>query len=134
MHTSDDLNRTPLVAGLDVDGLLARCQGSASTLATLLDLCMGQVVKDTDTLRTAIKDCDPKGAMISAHNLRGLALLIGAERLGELAASIEDSGEAGDLPGIGQRSDQLEREVDRCMEMLRHLAHDLQRLEQPVEA
>jgi HPt (histidine-containing phosphotransfer) domain-containing protein len=134
MRTNDDHHVTTRSVDLDIDGLLTRCQGSTSALATLLDLCMSQAVKDIDALCTAIDHCDANGVMVSAHNLRAMASLIGAERLRELAASIEDSGEAGNLSAVGQWSDQLEQEVERCIDTLRHLACDLQRLGQPVEA
>jgi HPt (histidine-containing phosphotransfer) domain-containing protein len=54
-----------------------------------------------------------KEATMEAHTIKGCAATISGQRLGKLAAAIEQAGRNGDLETMQQLSDQLHGEYDR---------------------
>jgi HPt (histidine-containing phosphotransfer) domain-containing protein len=75
----------------------------------------------------AISRGDPGACERHAHRLKGASLNLGAERLGKLAAALEEAGRRGDLAGAGPILEALEAEFGGTRAFLLRLLADAER-------
>jgi two-component system sensor histidine kinase/response regulator len=104
----------PELAGVDVEGALARLSGKVEMfLNLLLDMCE-QYAEVGGHIRTLLDQGDVESALHLCHTVKGLAGNLGVLRLRELAESLEDA-----LAEGRKASNEVLREMERVVAGLR---------------
>ncbi len=70
------------------------------------------------TLREAVEGGDGRSVERTAHTLKGSAKNMGAVRMSEICAELEEAGRSGELARVPQQLDQLEAELCRVSKEL----------------
>jgi len=78
------------VEGLDMQGALERVGGNKSLLVTLLKRFSQTQAQSMERIKEFLEANDAKSAIREAHTLKGLAGNIGAQRLFEMAQTLEE--------------------------------------------
>jgi CheY-like chemotaxis protein len=72
-----------------------------------------------DELRTAVEACDAGQLRMASHKLRGSALNLGADAVGQMCLELEQLGEAGDTTTAHPRLTSLQSALDEAADALR---------------
>lgn len=96
----EEANAPPAVADagtpvFDSAAALALVGGKRELVVRLVDLFLEQLDASIAAIVAAVRAGDPEAQKKAAHALKGSAAVIGAKRLRELAASLEQEGRAG---------------------------------------
>ncbi len=86
----DDVTEAIVVAGLDMQGALTRVGGNNSLLLKLLKRFSQTQAGSMERMKALLEANDAKSAIREAHTLKGLAGNIGAQRLFEMAQTLEE--------------------------------------------
>ena len=100
---------------VDSQRLLSLCAGKPEVLIECLELLIAEVASNRRQIDQALVSNDMRAMSIGVHSLRGSASLIGATRVRDLAAIIENEVEAGVVRPVAKQWQTLDRELDRCM-------------------
>jgi PAS domain S-box-containing protein len=92
----------------DRTALLARLQGDAELVATVLQAFLADVPRQIEALRGCSEAGDTAGVELHAHTIKGAAANVTAETLRLLAFELEKAAQAGDLESIKTRLDDLD--------------------------
>jgi HPt (histidine-containing phosphotransfer) domain-containing protein len=112
-------HREPAV--FDREDLLARCLGKLEFAERVLAKFTSRFDLDLDQLEQALRSEDPETIAHVAHRLKGASANVGAGRLREKAAEIEESARRGCLVEIPKRMEELRCEWHRFAESARSL-------------
>ncbi|MBA2269066.1 MAG: PAS domain S-box protein [Chthoniobacterales bacterium] len=88
-------------------------EGEPDLLAELVEMFLPDASARLKTLRGAVKRGDERFVERAAHTLKGSALNMGAVRMSEICAELEEVGRSGDLVRALQLLDQLDAEFSR---------------------
>ena len=105
---------------LDTDAGLAYC-GDAEDYLMTLEMYAGSAEKKAEEIGKFWAAGDMKNTTIKVHALKSASHAIGALKLGELAAKLEEAGKIGD-------KEMLEKELDGLVLRYRQLAKELEPL------
>lgn len=105
---------------LDVNSGLMHC-GSRESYMVTLKMYLDSAQKNADEIEKYLKVGDIQNITIKVHALKSTSRVIGALKLGDLAAQLEKAGEAGD-------TETLEREIGNLLTQYRELAKELEPL------
>ncbi len=101
------------------DKVLARMSGDSRLLSEIIDLFQSDCPKILAQISGAIARGEPAALVRAAHTLRGSLDLFGLSVASKAAMDIESSGQKGNLAEAATALSTLQREVDRCMPVLR---------------
>lgn len=73
--------------------------------------------KSLEEIRAAVQASDADAAGRIAHRLKSSSVYLGARFVTELASAMERLGRDGDLAGLAEQLPQLEREVERAIDV-----------------
>ncbi len=90
----------PAIAGLDLNGALARVGGSSRLLLKLINRFAETQAGVIDRIEAAMEANDVETAVREAHTVKGLAGNIGAKPMAETAASVEALLQRGETEGL----------------------------------
>jgi PAS domain S-box-containing protein len=96
--------------------------GNSSLLNELIDIFLADTPPRILAVREAVSGNDAEGLRFAGHSLKSGSSNIGAYRLAELAARLEEAGKCGAAAGALDILSSLEREYDRvraCLEAIR---------------
>lgn len=125
-EATTDLSATHVPAaettmGLDVDALATRT-GGMEILAEIAGMFVEACPDSLDDIRQAIADGDGPAVQKAAHKLKGSLLVFELGEAAEIAYQVENAGEDGRMDEARGRLEELEREIDRVIPMVRDLA------------
>jgi two-component system sensor histidine kinase/response regulator len=101
---------TPLeYPAIDRELALSRVGGDAELLKEIALLFLDDYPKAMADLRAAMASSDARGIERAAHGLKGSVSHFGARAAVEAASTIEQLGRTGQIAGIGEVVDELER-------------------------
>ena len=103
------------VRPFDVDKLLERCMGDPAFLETMLAKFREQSAAMLDRLDQGIAAADARRVALAAHTFKGAAANLSAGAASDVAARLEELGNAGSLDGASRYLEQLRAEVQRCI-------------------
>jgi HPt (histidine-containing phosphotransfer) domain-containing protein len=95
--------------------------GEPDVLTEVLQMFLSEVPPRLERLRNAWAAGDIQGVYRAAHSLKGSAGNIGAQRLYDVAAQLDELGRAGDAAGIAPLMDALRTEFDKVEDEIRRL-------------
>ena len=95
--------------------------GEPDLISELADMFLRDVAPRLETLRQAIEKDDAAQVGRTAHTIKGSSGNIGAWRVSEISARLQDAGESGDLSGAAEVLAELEREFNRVRPALEKL-------------
>jgi CheY-like chemotaxis protein/HPt (histidine-containing phosphotransfer) domain-containing protein len=90
-----------------------RALGDASLLAELVELFVDEAPSRLMALRNAVEDEDAGTVEQTAHTLKGSCSNMGAWRMANLCAELQELGSSGELTATSELLDQLQAEFDR---------------------
>ena len=93
-------------------------EGEPDILAELVEMFLSDVSARLKTLRGAVEGGDGRSVERTAHTLKGSAKNMGAVRMSEICAELEEAGRSGELARVPQQLDQLEAELCRVSKEL----------------
>ncbi|MBH0178702.1 MAG: Hpt domain-containing protein [Nitrospira sp.] len=100
---------------------LARADQDMELFQTMAELFLEHGPKDMAEIRTALAACDAAAAGRSAHRLKGAVLQFCAPATLEAAKRMEEMGKAGDVAAAAGLCDELECELARLLDAIRHV-------------
>jgi len=103
---------------LDRSVLIETLDGDEELCEEILAMFVEDSVIQLATLRQAIEQEDAELVTRQAHSLRGAGANVGAERMRECAARIEELGRSGNLVGVKAHFETLEHEFERVRRQL----------------
>ena len=109
---------TPLDLSLFEDIRESRDSLPKDFVTTLIDQVMVEVTARIADLKAADQRQDPPAVLRHAHRLKGSAGTVGAYRMADLCAELEQCGESGDLARVSGVIAQLEEEFSRVVPAL----------------
>ncbi|AMY09392.1 Signal transduction histidine-protein kinase BarA [Luteitalea pratensis] len=110
---------------LDPLTLLSAFGGNRTVLADVIDMFLVDGPQLTRAIRQATAQGNAQRLASSAHALKGSAGLFGKHGAYETASRLERLGKSGDMRGVGEACDELEREMDALHATLTELRKDL---------
>jgi two-component system, sensor histidine kinase and response regulator len=111
---------------LDRETALARVDGDAEIMASLVEIYFTEIDSMMDAVRGAVKTGDPRGVEKAAHRLKGSVSIFGAGAATKTAFELEKAGRSGDLEdGLGTLA-VLEEQILRLKPALENFRSDLQ--------
>jgi CheY-like chemotaxis protein/anti-sigma regulatory factor (Ser/Thr protein kinase) len=108
----------PARRGLDVDDLLARCDGDPQLLRELATIFLGDYPARLAAVRTAAQRRDARALQAEAHALKGAAGNFGAPDAVEAARRLEFMARDSDLAGVDTALAELERRMKQLTAQL----------------
>lgn len=112
--------RLEQVHGLDAGAGLNRVMGSMAQYVRLLQQFVSHHEKDADILRTQAAAGDLKGVRQTSHALKGVAALLGAERVQDVALPLEKAAREGAPADVmAAHLDRLSQELGGLMDGLK---------------
>jgi PAS domain S-box-containing protein len=121
-----DLLSAPTTPALDQDALQVlrelTTEDGRSALAEMIDMFGQQTPSQLEEISLALTRYDAAAAEIAAHSLKGSAKTMGATRLAELCAAIEDETHKGSLQVANHLLTQAKQAYQETWESLRELA------------
>jgi PAS domain S-box-containing protein len=109
---------------LDAGGALERVAGDQQLLRELVGLFLEEYPGLLSRIRAAVQQRDAEGLEQAAHTLKGAVGTFCAEAAHEAAFQLERMGRAGDLSGVAEAWQQLERAMERLKPALSGLMSD----------
>ncbi|MGK5095254.1 response regulator, partial [Deltaproteobacteria bacterium TL4] len=106
---------------LDVDGLLEGLNGDRDLLIQLIELFPKDCSKYITQVREAIAQGSGEALNRAAHALKGAVGIFSTGPAFEIALRLEKMGEQGDLTGVSEAFESLEKEIERLMQALTKL-------------
>jgi len=103
---------------IDLEALLARCQGSVSFVESLLTEFESTGAQRVEEIRRLAASADCDATAEAAHALKGTVAIMGAEPLRRLAEQIEELGRAGVDGQLEALTEQLAAEMQRCLDFI----------------
>ena len=100
---------------LDMQRAVQGFMGRKDVLARMLHLFINSTVTKIDNIRRAVKNSDYGLIGSEAHDIRGAAANLTADKLALLAADLEQAAEKEQLDLTGKLTDELDREI-HCLE------------------
>ena len=91
---------------LDVESGIELC-GSKETYDEVLSSFREGIKEKVSVIRNALEEDDIKRYTVEVHAIKSSARLIGANNLSELARSLEEAGDAGNINLINEKTDEL---------------------------
>jgi two-component system sensor histidine kinase/response regulator len=105
-------------AGLDIEPLLRRCRGNQAFVEKLLSKFRAESIQTLESLIRGLKESNGELAIRSAHSLKGMAATVSADRVSRAAGELETLGRAGDWDAVKRQVEQLQNELDVCVNSL----------------
>ncbi len=115
----------PAPHGFDVAALLRDFNGKKPLVADVASVFLADAPTMVQTLRTAVDRRDPGAIAAAAHAIKGSAGLFSRGPAFETARSLEHSARRGELGGVDERREALEKEIESLVESLRQLVSEL---------
>ena len=84
----------------DAEAVLSRVFGDTELAAELAQIFVDELPVQIREIREAIESSQPKRVASAAHRLKGTAFALAADRLAELASSVEETGRAGEADAM----------------------------------
>lgn len=106
---------------LDVDGLLEGLNGDRDLLIQLIELFPKDCSKSITQVREAIAQGSGEALNRAAHALKGAVGIFSTGPAFEIALRLEKMGEQGELTGVSEVFESLEKEIERLMQALTKL-------------
>ena len=110
---------------IEAKTLLTQCMGSETLALMLLSELENSGRETVQIICQSMMEQDFEAAREAAHSLKGAAGIIGAERLRELAAQLENAGKQGRIREMEEYTEPLRDEMKRCLEFLPRLSNEL---------
>ncbi|MEA2060005.1 MAG: ATP-binding protein [Thermodesulfobacteriota bacterium] len=107
---NDDNRGVPV---FDRKGMLDRLMGDEDLVDNIVQGFIQDIPRQIETLSQFHEKKDIQGAQRQAHTIKGAAANTGGEALKAMALEMEEAGKNGDLDGIKNRMDGLQREFHR---------------------
>jgi len=105
-------------APFDVEELLGRCLGDPAFLANILAVFRKRAAAMLQDLEDGVAARDARVVARVAHGIKGAAANLSAPFVRELAAELEDLGNAGCLDGARQFQDELRERLQECIDYI----------------
>ncbi len=102
---------------MDETQLMRRVRGDRALLKDLAEIFIDESAMLLNRMRDSIQRGDSKGLHKAAHTLRGATVNLSAPPASKAAHELETMGRSGDLTGAEPALANLEREVDRMLEV-----------------
>ncbi len=103
---------------IDIEDLLRRCRGKTSLAQTLLGKFEGQLRSMLSQAVLLLGEHDAPALAKLAHNVKGTAANLSAEKLRQSAAELEKLGVAGDADALPAALEALEAQAQEIIEFL----------------
>jgi HPt (histidine-containing phosphotransfer) domain-containing protein len=103
---------------VDLDAALARMGGNTELLEMMIGLVADDLPNVLTGLRKAIADDDREALAHHAHNVRGLAASVGAQRIRTPSVQLEQSAEGEDGIELAPLADKLIEAIDELQQFL----------------
>jgi len=116
-----------LAEALHVADLLNRCQGDKAFASRLLEKFRNRLPGDFDALRLAAAAGDHETVRSRAHQLKGCAKNLGAQKLGRQVAVIEAEAATGTAVFAEAAVDELRGEIENCLNHVDALIEEFQK-------
>ncbi len=111
---------------LDLPDLMDRIEGDHEFLKILVDMFFDSYGQRLDAIRQALEQADPQAVQDTAHHFKGALGNLSAMAAYQAAQKVETAGRNQDLQEAKHQFQQLEKDVERLLPVLRNL------VEQPV--
>jgi CheY-like chemotaxis protein len=98
-----------------------RIRGEEDPVVRLIELFQRDAPARIDRIRAAVQENDAQGLENAAHALKGSSGVLGAHRLQQLSAELEDLGHSGNLEGADLVVQALEGAYERARQVLDEL-------------
>ncbi|MBA4016232.1 MAG: hypothetical protein C0483_03490 [Pirellula sp.] len=122
-----DVESAVLAEALHVGDLLNRCQGDKAFASRLLEKFRSRLPGDFDALRLAAAAGDHETVRSRAHQLKGCAKNLGAQKLGQQVAVIEAEAATGTAMYAEAAVDELRSEIENCLNHVDSLIQEFQK-------
>jgi HPt (histidine-containing phosphotransfer) domain-containing protein len=122
--STDTTNRTS-DPPIKLETVLNACMGNAVAAAKVIDEFEKQMVRGIPTLEEGVRRGDARQTAELAHALKGVAGVMSAQKLRDLAAKLEQMGRAGMLEDAQRELAALRQEVQECLACLPALRRGL---------
>jgi signal transduction histidine kinase/CheY-like chemotaxis protein/HAMP domain-containing protein len=114
---SDSLQEDVVECPIEWAFVMETC-GEEEIIEVIVGCFLDDVPGMLQALQQAIEEGNVKDIRLYAHKVKGSALNIGARKLGEKVALVEDAGDDGDVKTAGRLFDAVETELDRAVAFL----------------
>lgn len=109
------VNQGSLPPAINWSALIDRCSGNAAFALRALKVFESTGQERLNDIQRSVADADFDRIAWFAHALAGIAGMLDAERLCDLAVELDASAHARDLTRATQLADQLQSEMQRCL-------------------
>lgn len=109
------VNQATLPPAINWPALIDRCSGNAAFAVQVLKVFASTGQERSDDIKRCVVGADFDQIARLAHALAGVAGMLDAERLCDLARQLDVSARAYDLDCVTRISDQLQSELQRCL-------------------
>jgi HPt (histidine-containing phosphotransfer) domain-containing protein len=109
------LNQTQLPSPINWPALVQHCLGNTAFALELLSEFDSTGHERMAELNRCVATSDFVAVAESAHSLRGVAGILAAERLSELASELEGAVPTRDLTRVSSLAERLQTEMHRCL-------------------
>ncbi len=103
----------------DQEGLLRRLMGDKQLVSLMIETFQNEMPKQLSALELAVASQDYALIQLQAHNIKGASANMGVVRMQEIAATIEQAGEAGDTDRTQSDILRLHQEYAKFLEIVR---------------
>ena len=112
---SELLNQTRLPPAINLPALIERCMGDVEFALILLKEFESTGHERATNIHQSVANADFAAIERFAHGLQGVAGMMDAERLCELAGELNAAAHGRDWPSVTSFAKQLETEMQRCL-------------------
>ena len=112
---SELLNQTRLPPAINMPALIERCMGNVEFALKLLKEFESTGHERATDINQSVANADFAAIKRFAHGLQGVAGMLDAERLCELAGELNAAAHVRDVPRVTSLANQLETEMQRCL-------------------
>lgn len=106
---------SPSSPAIERETLVERCMGNLSFVQALLEELEATGRDRIRTIVSSLESGDTAGIAAAAHSLKGAASIMGALKLSEIAADVEQTADEGKLADLDGKVGQLRSEMSRCL-------------------
>jgi len=113
-RAADSTTETQTAASIDSKQFIDCCMGDTDFAHSLLDSFSSNSLKRLEEIIAYANEQNAAAVVVPAHGLKGIAGVVAAKRLWNLAERIEQAGKANELSVIDSLLDDLRNEVESC--------------------
>ena len=99
---------------IDRDAFWKQVGEDAELLVEVIDMFLDELPLSRDSLRVAVVRGDAHAIDRAAHRIKGALMNLAAKPAADAAFALENLGRSGSLDGLAERSEVLDRELDRA--------------------